>query len=427
MTTSGALTRVTRLESGLTIATHQMPWLETVSLGVWVACGARHESLSEHGISHLLEHMAFKGTARRTAREIVEEIEQVGGELNAATSLESTAYYARVLKGDDGIAIDLLADIVQHSTYDLVELEREREVILQEIAATRDSPDEIAYDMLHDAAFPGQPLGRPILGTPESVTGFTPDDLRRFLGQRYGADRMVLSAAGAVDHDALVRHAEALFAELPRRSTGDEQAARYEGGRRASDKPFEQAHVLFGFEGPSYRRDDFFTGQVFSGLLGGSMSSRLFQEVREKRGLCYAIYSTSWGLSDSGLLGIHAATGAEMVEELIDVTAGELKAVAQDGVTQEELARAKAQLKAGLMIGLESSSARAEQMARQLIAYGRLIGKEELLDRVEGVTGDAVRGFAAGLLSPGRPTVAVVGAGPRSVDYAARAEAVLGG
>lgn len=413
-------TNITTLSNGMRVVTHAMPHLETVSLGIWVSCGARHESVAENGISHLIEHMAFKGTEQRSARAIAEEIEQVGGELNAATSLETTAYYARVLKGDEGVALDILADILQRPLYAAEELEREREVILQEIAATRDSPDEIAYDLIHDVAFPDQPVGRPILGSVDSVKGFSIADLRRFLTSHYGASRLVLSAAGAVDHDKIVRHAEALFSGLSTGGAGIQEPARYGGGIRASDKPFEQAHVLLGFEGPAYRRPEFFTGQVYSGLLGGGMSSRLFQEVRERRGLCYAIYSSAWGFNDSGLFCIHAATGTDTMNELIGVVSGEMKALADEGPGAAEIVRAKAQLKAGLLMGLESSSARAEQMARQLIVYGRLLSTAELVEAVEAVTSDRIRTFAGEMLTTSAPSVVVVGAGKKSKSWAER-------
>jgi predicted Zn-dependent peptidase len=399
-----------------------MAHVETVSLGVWVAAGARHEAESEHGISHLLEHMAFKGTERRTAKDIAEEIEAVGGELNAATSLETTAYFARVLKGDIAIALDIVADILQAPRYAEDELEREREVILQEIAATRDSPDEIAYELLQDAAFPGQAIGRPILGTTTSVAQFGAGDLRAFLRANYCAARMVVSAAGNVHHGELVRHVEALFGGMNGGACGRFEPARYAGGTRTSAKRFEQSHLVMAFAGPSYREQEFYTGQVFSGLFGGGMSSRLFQEVRERRGLCYAIYSSCWALADTGLFGIHAATGVEMMAKLIDVVGGELARAAAEKPRDAELARAKAQLKAGLLMGLESSSARAEQMARQLLLFDRLIGTPELVDRIDNVSADAVRTLAARLMTAGRPSVAVVGAGRRGQSYARMAE-----
>jgi len=414
-------TQTTRLLNGLRVVSHHMPHLETVSLGVWVAAGARHEQASEHGISHLLEHMAFKGTERRSATDIAEEIEAVGGELNAATSLETTAYFARILKGDIAIALDILADILQIPRYAEDELEREREVILQEIAATRDSPDEIAYELLQDAAFPNQPIGRPILGTTESVARFSANDLRAFLAAHYGASRMVLSAAGSVDHDELVRHAEAQFGRLNGGVGGRFEPARYVGGTRTSAKPFEQSHLLMAFAGPSYRARDFYTAQVFSGLFGGGMSSRLFQEVRERRGLCYAIYSSCWALADTGLFGIHAATGPEMMSKLIEVVGDELIGAAAEKPADAELARAKAQLKAGLLMGLESSSARAEQMARQLLLFDRLMEPPELIERIDAVTAEAVRELAANLVSASPPSVTVVGAGRRGEAFASMA------
>ena len=420
-------TQQTRLGNGLRIVSHHMPHLETISLGVWVAAGARHETEREHGISHLLEHMAFKGTERRSARQIAEEIEQVGGELNAATSLESTAYYARILKGDEAVALDILADIMQNSTFAEAELEREREVVLQEIAGIQDSPDEIAYDMVQDAAYPEQSVGRPIIGTRDSVLSFTADDLRTFRQQRYRAPRMVISAAGAIDHASLVRHAEALFGGLNGGESQDAAVARYVGGRRASARKFEQSHILLGFEAPSYCEQEFYAAQVFSGLLGGGMSSRLFQAARENRGLCYAIYSTAWGMADSGMFDIHAATGPELMGELIDVIGDELSDLAAHRPTQAEVARAKAQLKAGLLMSLESSSARAEQMARQLIVFDRLVPAAELIERVEAVTADSVRAVAERVARSAPPSVAVVGAGKRSADHALHAERRLAG
>ncbi len=420
-------TGLTTLANGLRVVSHQMPHLETISLGVWVATGARHESEREHGISHLLEHMAFKGTQRRSARQIAEEIEQVGGELNAATSLESTAYYARVLKGDEAVALDILADILQNSTFAEDELERERDVVLQEIAGIQDSPDEIAYDMVQDAAYPDQAVGRPIIGTRESVKSFSADDLRSFRSARYVAPRMVISAAGAIQHDTLVRHAEALFGGLNDGESQAGAAARYVGGRRSSAKLFEQSHLLLGFEAPSYCEQEFYAAQVFSGLLGGGMSSRLFQAARENRGLCYAIYSTAWGMADSGMFDIHAATSPELMEELIDLIGSELTGLAASRPSDTEVMRAKAQLKAGLLMSLESSSARAEQMARQLIVFDRLLPVTELTDRVESVTPEGIRAVAERVVRSTQPSVAVVGAGKRSADYALHAEHRLSG
>jgi predicted Zn-dependent peptidase len=416
---------MTRLPNGLRVVSTHMPHLETVSMGLWVGVGARHETTPEQGISHLLEHMAFKGTERRTARDIAEEIEAVGGELNAATSLETTAYYARVLAGDIGLSLDILADILQSPRYSEEELEREREVILQEIAATRDSPDEIAYELLQEVAFPDQAIGRPILGTARSVKSFKTTDLRRFLAGNYASNRMVLSAAGKVDHAQLVRHAEALFGGMNGGEGGKFEPARYAGGQRTSAKPFEQSHLLLAFEAPSYAQPEYYTAQVFSALFGGGMSSRLFQEVRERRGLCYSIYSTYWALADSGLFAIHAATGPDMLSKLIEVVAGELRRVAAAAPTEAEVARAKAQIKAGMLMGLESSSARAEYMARQLLLFDKLIDTNEVVARIEAVTAEDARTLAARLLTASRPSITVVGAGRQGEKYAAMAERMV--
>lgn len=408
---------IVTLPNGLRVVTHVMEQLETTSLGLWVGVGARQEKESEHGLAHLLEHMAFKGTGSRSAQAIAEEIEAVGGELNAATGLEQTSYFARVLKGDEGVALEILADILQNSAFAIDDLEREREVILQEIASTQDSPDDLAYDLLHEAAFPGQSIGRTILGTPDSVRAIMPGDLRSYLARHYRPQNMVLAAAGAVVPETFLRHAEALFGRLSGPKTGGESPARYAGGARWHSKPFEQSHLLIGLEGPSYREERYFAGQVFSGLFGGGMSSRLFQEVREKRGLCYAIYSSAWGLSDTGMFTIHAATGPETMAELIKVVQGELGSMAAKGPTEAEIQRSKAQLKAGLLMSLESSSSRAEQMARQLLLHGRLLTAKELISRVDAVTAADLRAFA-GALAEGQPTSIVVGAGKRSKDLA---------
>lgn len=420
-------TQITTLANGVRVVSHVMPHLETIALGVWIATGARHESEAEQGISHLLEHMAFKGTAKRTARAIAEEIEQVGGDLNAATSLEMTAYYARVLKGDEGLALEILADILRQSLFTQEDLAREKEVIIQEIAGIKDSPEELAYDLIQEAAFPDQPVGRPIIGTPASVNAITPEDLRDFLAAHYRGPHVVISAAGAVDHERLAGHARALFGSLNGESQKPGDEAQYRGGVRHSVKAFEQSHLLMAFHGPSYRDAAFYPAQVLSGILGGGMSSRLFQEARENRGLCYSIYSTVWGLADTGIFAVHAATGADMMAELIDVCGHEFHRMAATQAPEREVLRAKAQLKAGLLMGLESCSVRAEQMARQLLIAGRLMPLDEIIGLVDDVTPEKVRALAEHLWSFSAPSVAVVGAGKRSKRFAETAAAITRG
>ncbi len=399
---------ITRLENGLTVATDAMAHLETSSLGIWVDTGARHETPSQHGISHMLEHMAFKGTARRSARDIAEEIENAGGHLNAHTAQESTAYYARVLKDDVPLAIDLLGDILQNSTFAAEELERERGVIIQEIGQANDTPDDLVFDHFLGAAFPGQALGRPILGTVDTVSGFGHDDLQGYMDERYSAQSMVLVGAGAVDHEALVARARDVFGDLPSHPARGFEAARFQGCDRREERDLEQAHLIVGFEGVPYGDPDYYAAQVASAILGGGMSSRLFQEVREKRGLCYTVFSFAWSFSDTGAFGFYAGTDPQDLGELVSVAAGEALRLGED-VTETEVSRARAQMKAGLLMALESSSSRIEQIARQHMIYGRVLSMEETLRKVEAVDVDAVKKAAQRIFHGKQPAVAAVG------------------
>ncbi|MEP0709257.1 M16 family metallopeptidase [Parvibaculum sp.] len=384
---------VTRLDNGLTVVTDSMPHLQTTSVGVWVNTGARHERARQHGVSHMLEHMAFKGTERRSALAIAEEIETVGGHLNAHTTHEATAYYARVLKQDLPLAVDILADILQNSVFDREELERERGVIISEIGEAHDTPDDMVFDNLLEAAYPGQPLGRSILGTVDTVSGFGRDELRGYMGERYQAPGMVLAAAGGLDHEALVRLARDRFGGLHSQRTPGANPAAFRGGEHRVERDLEQVHLALAFEGPTYADPDYYTAQVFSGILGGGMSSRLFQEVREKRGLCYSVFAFSWSFADTGVFGIYAGTAPEHVAELMPVLSGELGRIGEDA-SEDEVARSRAQIKAGLLMGLESSSSRAEQIARQYMIHGRVLPVEELIAKVDEVDAGAVRRYA---------------------------------
>ena len=374
-----------KLNNGLTVVSYAMSEVETVSLGIWIGAGSRSETHAEHGVAHFLEHMAFKGTARRSARDIAEEIEAVGGDLNAATSVDSTAYYARVMRKDMPLALDILSDIILEPRFDMTELARERDVILQEIAATMDSPEDIVFDLVSEAAFPDQPVGRPILGTVESVSGFERTHLGAYLTAHYHAPNMVLAAAGAVDHAALVAEAERWLTALQEKTPPNPQRAIYGGGIKRSAKPFEQTHLVLSFEGPHYSHSDYFTAQLLACALGGGISSRLFQEVRERRGLCYAIYAFSTGLTDSGMFAVHAAGSPDRADELFAVIRDELVRAAEGGFEDAEVSRVKAQLKMGLLAGLESSSTRSEQLARQILIHGRVLPTDELIESVERV------------------------------------------
>ena len=399
---------LTRLASGLVVITDDMPHLETASLGVWVGSGSRDEKPDEHGISHLLEHMAFKGTTRRTARQIAEEIEAVGGDLNAATSVETTAYYARVLKADVPLALDVLSDILSDPAFDPSELAREQNVIVQEIGAAEDAPDELVFDHLQATAFPGQPVGRSILGTPQTVRSFDPARLRTYLSRNYRAPDMVIAAAGAVDHGAVVADVERRFAAFNGPAAPVPEPARFSGGARIERRNLEQVHIALALQGLPQRDPALYSLQVFTSVLGGGMSSRLFQEVRENRGLCYAIYSFHWPYSDTGLFGLYAGTDAADTDELMRVVVEEIGTAAEN-IDEVEVARAKTQMKAGLLMALESSGARAEQLARQIFAHGRPIPLEEIVAKVEAVTVESARQAGRALIGRSRPAVAALG------------------
>ncbi|SMC90991.1 Predicted Zn-dependent peptidase [Rhizobium sp. RU36D] len=400
----------TRLPSGLTVVTETMPHLESVALGTWIKSGARNETETEHGIAHLLEHMAFKGTRKRTARQIAEEIENVGGELNAATSTETTSYYARVLKDHVPLAVDILADILTESEFDEEELSREKHVILQEIGAANDTPDDVVFDTFSELAYQNQTLGRPILGTPDTVNSFSSDEIRAYLSRNYTADRMFVVAAGAVDHDSFVRQVEERFSSIAAKPDVAPviEAARYTGGERRESRDLMDAQVLLGFEGRAYHVRDFYCSQILANILGGGMSSRLFQEVREHRGLCYSVYAFHWGFSDTGIFGIHAATGGENLPELVPVILDELRKVA-DHVDQQEIERSRAQIRAQLLMGQESPAARAGQIARQMMLYGRPIPNDELMERLSGITTQRLTDLAGRLFFDTAPTLSAIG------------------
>lgn len=399
--------RVTTLANGFTVATETMPQIATAAVGVWIGAGSRHERPDEHGLSHFLEHMAFKGTARRSARAIAEEIESVGGDINAATSVEYTAYTARTLGEDLGLALDILGDILTGSTFDGVELERERGVILQEIAAVDDDPDDLVQDMFVETAFPDQPIGRRILGTRATVKGFTAEAIRAFVAREYRPERMVLAAAGAVDHDIVVEAAHRFFAREATVPAAEPPPGLYRGGEARLKRDLEQANLVLGLPGVSSKDPAHYATQIFAHVLGGGLSSRLWQEVREARGLAYGIDAFHWPFQDTGLFGIGAGTAGDDLPELLDVTLGCLAGAAR-GVEPPELARAKASLKVSLLAALESPGGRIERMARQLLAWGRVIPTSEIVARVDAVDLAEVRAAGERLLA-GPMTLAAVG------------------
>ena len=412
---------VTTLKSGINVVTETMPQLETASLGIWIRSGSRHERLNEHGISHFLEHMAFKGTRRRSARQIAEEIEAVGGDLNAATSAENTAYYARVLKADVPLAIDVLADILSEPAFDREELVREQNVIVQEIGAVADTPDDLVFEHLQDIAFPEQPLGRSILGTAKTVRTFDAEKLRDYMARHYRAPDIVVGAAGAVDHAAVTAEVERRFASFSGPAGAAPEPARFGGGTRVERRELEQVHIALALAGVAVTDPALYSLQVFTNVIGGGMSSRLFQEAREKRGLCYSIYSFHAPYSDVGMFGLYAGTDAADSDELMRLVVDEI-ANAAETISEAEIARAKAQMKAALLMALESSGDRIGQLARQMLAWGRPIPLDELVEKVEAVTVESARTAGRALIHRGKPAIAVIGLGSGLDSAAAIAE-----
>ncbi|MCA8868906.1 MAG: insulinase family protein [Rhodobacteraceae bacterium] len=396
------------LSNGFRIVSEDMPGLQSASIGVWVNAGGRHERPEQNGIAHFLEHMAFKGTKNRTALEIAEVLEDVGGYLNAYTSREMTAYYARVLADDVPLALDVISDIVLNPTFDAHEIEVERGVILQEIGQAMDTPDDIIFDWLQAVSYPEQALGRTILGPSERVRSFSRADLSDFVAEYYGPGQMILAAAGAVDHDMLVKEAERRFGHLPAIRAKTPDLGVFKGGEHRRVKALEQAHFTLAFEAPGYRDDAIYTSQIYSMALGGGMSSRLFQEAREKKGLCYSIYAQAGAFAETGMLTIYSGTSGDDLPHLAELSIDEIRRSAND-MSEPEVARARTQLKAGMLMGLESPSSRCERLARMVSIWGRVPTLEETVARIDAVTTDLVSGFAADMCKSTRAAMALYG------------------
>lgn len=398
---------ITELESGLRIVTERMDRVETVSVGAWVGVGARHEPVAVNGVSHFLEHMVFKGTKSRDARAIAEDIEAVGGHMNAHTAREHTAYYAKMLKADLGLAMDVISDIVQHATLDQIELDRERQVVIQEIHQLHDTPDDVVFENFQALAYPDQALGRSVLGSEELIADMGRDAVSDYLTKHYAAPRTIVAAAGNLEHEQVVDMASAKFGDLPAGNGLMMEPAEYAGGEIRADKDLEQVHIALGFQGIAIEDDDFYATSVLSTLLGGGMSSRLFQEVREKHGLVYSIYTFQSSYEDGGVFGVYAGTGQSEVGELMPIVADELNKVRRQ-VSGEEVVRARAQLKASILMSLESTSSRCEQLARQMMVYGRPKTADEIVAKVDAVTTDDVTRVAERIFSSS-PTLSAIG------------------
>ncbi len=396
------------LSNGFTIATESMPNFKTATFGVWIKAGGRHETQEQNGIAHFLEHMAFKGTEKRTSLQVVEAIENVGGYINAYTSREITNYYCRLLSEDIPLGMDVISDIVLNSTIEQNEVDIERGVILQEIGQCNDTPDDIIFDWLQETAYPEQPYGRSILGSVANIKKFMKQDLLNFTKLHYNPNRMILCAAGDINHDQLVTLGEKYFSKLVKKDVPDTVPGIFVGGERRVTKDLEQAHFALSFASAALKDKDIFVSQIFSVAMGGGMSSKLFQEIREKRGLCYSIFSTIDAGTDTGNFTIYAGTSEDKLGELAYVIIDELRR-SIELISQNDLDKARAQIKAGILMGLESSSNRCERLARTLAVWGRVIPLSETIEKINQVNLADLRQFAEKTFAKPQPALALYG------------------
>lgn len=398
---------ISTLSNGMRVLTDFLPQRETVNLGLWIKAGSRHESQNQNGISHLLEHMTFRGTPSYTPASFSRTIEAVGGHLNAYTSREATSYYARVLKQDVRLAVHMIAEMVQDPLLPTDELEREKNVILQEIAQSHDTPDEVLFDRFQATAFPHQALGRPITGTLDSVKTFDREDLLGHLKKQYQPAHMIFIASGPIDHQTLVTNLEHTFTKSEQDGRLHFEKADYEGGFVRLQKSLEQVHLTLGFEGVSLTHDLYHAQSLLAMILGVGMSSRLFQEAREKRGLVYSIQAFTSGFTDSGLFGIYAGTREETLSDLLVLIRNQLLSLPET-LTPEEISRGKNQLKSSLMTALETPSTRIEQIAHHLLVYGRPLDPYEILDRIDALGPEHLIKVAEKILAS-QPTLCTLG------------------
>ena len=399
--------QTTTLPNGLRVVTDHLEGMHSVALGIWVGVGTRHENMKHNGVAHMVEHMLFKGTKTRDALQIAQEIENVGGSFNAYTSREVTSYHVHLLAEDTALGLAVMSDMYLNSTLPPEEIERERDVILQEIGMCNDTPDDLVFDIFSETAYPGQALGAPILGRAENIEAMSQDHLRGYIEEFYHPANTVISAAGAVEHDAFVQQVEDAFASQSASSRSLHKPADYQGGEMRLTKDLEQSHFILGFQGLGRHDEDYYAAQALSTLLGSGMSSRLFQEVREKRGLVYSIFSYHSGFQDDGTFGIYAGTGPDKLAEIFPVICDEVLKVGGD-ISEDELYRAKAQLKAGLLMGRESMMTRADQQAKYLLFRDQKFDVEVLVDAIERVDCSAIVRVADRIFTS-KPTLAALG------------------
>jgi predicted Zn-dependent peptidase len=400
----------TVLDSGTTVVTERMSEVRSVSVGLWFDVGARDEPDPLAGTSHFLEHLLFKGTPTRTAKEIADAFDAVGGDVNAFTGKEYTCYYTRVLESDLPMALDVLADMITNSLLDPEELESERRVILEEIAMHEDAPDELVHDLFYRSMWNGHPLGRPVLGFNDTISAVTRDEVAQYWRGRYSPANLVVAGAGNLDHDDLVRRVESLFSGSsgPRTSRSG-GAPRHASGVEIHKRPTEQAHMVIGTEGLPRAHPDRHALTILDTVLGGGMSSRLFQEVREKRGLAYSVYSYRALFAETGAFAVYAGTTPQNAQTVVDIIRAELEAVIRDGVSPAELERAKGHVKGSLVLSAEDPGSRMNRLGRQQVTTGEILSIDELLERFDRLEIDDVRRVAESVLGNGDFQMTVVG------------------
>ncbi len=402
--------QITRLANGVRVLSERLPDLTSVTVGIWVQNGSRYERPEQAGISHFLEHLFFKGTTRRTAAQIAEEIDAVGGVLNAFTGKEYTCYYAKVLREHLPLALDLLADLFTQSTFAADEIERERSVIIQEISQVEDSPDDYVHELFNLAFWPGHPLSRPIAGTAATVSGLMRDDFLTFLGARYRPDRVLIAAAGALEHDDLLQGTTRHFGALAGSTQMvDGEPPRARAGLSVHEKELEQVHLCLGTPGISQVDGDRYPAHILNLALGGGMSSRLFQEIRERRGKAYTVYSFLSSYCDAGYTGVYVGTSAAWTREVVEAIRGEITRVTRDGLAPEELARVKSQMKGNMLLGLETSDSRMSRIAKNEIYFGRDVLLDEVAAGIDAVGNDDILRVARRLFQPGTLALTVLG------------------
>ncbi len=412
------LYRKTVLPNGVRIVTETTPHVRSVTIGFWFRAGSRDEDPAVHGISHFIEHMMFKGTATRTARQIAEEVDAAGGQLNAYTSKEHTCYYARVLDTHLPLAAEILSDMLRHSVFHPVELEKEKSVILEEIRMYEDSPDELVHDLFAEAVLGHHPLGRSVLGQSENILRLTRDDLLRYVADHYTGHNLVVAAAGNVQHEQVVEEIARRFGDLPAGRPGqDEQPVSLRAGTALREKDTEQVHLCIGTLGISRHDPDRFALYVLDTALGGGMSSRLFQELREERGLVYSTYSYHTCFEETGLFAVYAGTSPDHVDEVLHLILLELERVSREGIRGEELRRAKEQLKGSLMLSLESTANRMSRLAKLELFGEEVLTPDEVMARIDAVAEDEMVALCQRLFQRDRLSLAAIGPGAADLAW----------